>query len=222
MGAIRVMDYTNHKITDSEIVKRILAGEKELYEMLLRRNNQKLYRVIRGYIKNEAEIEDIMQNTYLKAYEKLFQFKHEAQFSTWLMRIGINQALSRLRETSKIYNIENFSSSSNHSIMEIPDNTQSNPERKIIKQESKVLLEKTIDSLEEKYRVVYMLREVEGMSISEISDCLDLSNSNVKVRLHRAKNTLKEKLFELTTKAELYEFGNSRCDRISAFVVDSI
>ncbi len=216
------MNYQKHKITDSEIVRRILSGEKELYEIILRRNNQKLYRVVRGYLTNEEEIEDVMQDSYLNAFEKLHQFKHDAQFSTWLIRIGINQALMRIRKTNKTYSLESCSSHQNTRVMEIPDYNQPNPEKLLIGQESKAILERTIDSLNEKYRMVYILKEVEGMSIVEISNCLDLSNSNVKVRLHRAKSMLKEKLFELTSKTELFEFGNARCDRITQFVIERI
>ena len=101
MEVIKINDYKNYKIQDAAVIKRIIAGEKELFEILLRRNNQKLYRVIRGYISDIHEIDDIMQNTYLKAFEKLYQFKMDSEFSTWLIRIGINEALARLKEKTK-------------------------------------------------------------------------------------------------------------------------
>ena len=103
MEAIKFNDFNNHKIEESEVIKRIIGGEKELYEILVRRNNQKLYRVIRSYIKEEAEVEDIMQDSYVKAFTKLYQFKLESSFSTWLIRIGINETLARLREKGKLY-----------------------------------------------------------------------------------------------------------------------
>jgi len=220
MDAININDFNNYKITESEIINRIISGEKELFEILLRRNNQKLYRVIRGYINDIQEIEDIMQNTYIKAFEKLYQFKHKSEFSTWLIRIGINEALFRLKEKSKIFSINNQASNfDTNRILEIPDMTQLNAENKIIAHESKQLLEYLIDSLESKYKVVYIMKEVEGMKIKDISDCLNLSISNVKVRLHRAKNMLKEKFNESTSQKEIFEFGNSRCDRITEQVM---
>jgi len=223
MEAININDFNNYKIIESEIINRIISGEKELFEILLRRNNQKLYRVIRGYIKDTQEIEDIMQNTYIKAFEKLYKFKHKSEFSTWLIRIGINEALFRLKEKSKLYSINNQTSNfDNNRILEIPDMTQLNAENKIIAHEAKQLLEYLIDSLESKYKVVYIMKEVEGMKIKDISDCLKLSISNVKVRLHRAKNMLKEKFNESASQKEIFEFGNSRCDRITERVMTMV
>lgn len=216
MEAIKISDFANHKISESDVVKRVLSGEKELYEILIRRNNQKLFRVIRSYIRDTAEIEDLMQNTYLKAYEKLYQFNHTAAFSTWLIRIGINEALARLKEKGKVYNLNDRSKIfESNSILEIPDETQLNPESKIIRQEAKLLLENAIDSLDPKYRTIYMLKEVEEMSLKEISECLNISVSNVKVRHHRAKNMLKAKLFEHIVNGEIFEFGFNRCDKIT-------
>ncbi|WP_420601416.1 RNA polymerase sigma factor [Flagellimonas sp.] len=221
METIKINDLNYQKLSESEIVKRILSGEKELYEILLRRNNQKLFRVIRSYIKDGSEIEDIMQNTYLKAFEKLYQFKHSSSYGTWLIRIGINEVLARLREKDKVVNLyQRTSEVKQNIILEIPDKNQLNPEKRIIRNEAKQLLEDAIDSLNIKYRTVYMLREIEEMSISEISECLDVSKSNVKVRLHRAKNMLKERLYELTTnKEDVFGFGFSRCDNITDSVM---
>lgn len=218
MDVIKINDFNHHTLSESSIIKRILSGEKELYEILLRRHNQKLYRVIRSYISDTAEIEDIMQNTYLKAYEKLYQFKHNSTYSTWLIRIGINEALARLKIKSKVYNLQaqNFEK---NSILELPDTTQLNPESKIIRNETKQLLENTIDSLDTKYKTVYILKEVEEMSIKEIANCLNISPSNTKVRLHRAKHMLKERLFEITANTDIYEFGFSKCDRLTEQVM---
>lgn len=220
MEVIRINDFNNYKISDSDIIKRILSGEKELYEILLKRNNQKLYRVIRSYLNDVAEIEDVMQNTYLKAYEKLYQFKHTATYPTWLIRIGINEALARLKEKNKFYDLNDTSDSK--TILEMPDSRQPNPENEIIRQESKQLLERTIDSLDTKYKAVYILKEIEEMSIKEIAESLDISIANVKVRHHRAKATLKEKLYDLTINKDVFEFGFSKCDRITENVMKLI
>ncbi len=210
-------------LSDLEIVRRVLTGEKELYELLMRRNNQKLYRVIRSYIKDLEEIEDIMQNTYLKAYEKLQQFKHSSSFSTWLIRIGINIALARFKEKGKMAFIDNnYSHFEENGIVQMRKSYQKSPEELMIHHESKHLIEKTIDLIDQKYKVVFILKEIEGMSIAEISACLDLSPSNVKVRLHRAKALLKEKLMELHLKKDIFEFGNTRCDHIVSQVMEKI
>lgn len=223
MKAFKIGDYRDYKISDSDVVNRILSGEKELYEILLRRNNQTLYRVIRSYLKEPEEIEDIMQNTYLKAYEKLYQFKHSSKFSTWLIRIGINEALARLKVKGRFFTLhKSIDNSVNEKVIEIPDSGQVDPEKNIINQEAKQMLEIAIDKLDLKYKNVYILREIEGMSIAEVSDCLKLSHSNVKVRLHRAKAKIKENLYESTSKKELFEFGLSKCDHLVEKVMKTI
>ena len=223
MEALNINDFNNHKIQESEVIKRILSGEKQLYEILVRRNNQKLYRVIRGYMKDEAEIEDIMQDSYVKAFTKLYQFKLESSFSTWLIRIGINESLARLKEKGKIYQLSEYSSNlKSNNAMEVPDDKQLNPHDKLIQHEAKQLLENAIDHLDIKYRTVYILKEVEEMSLKEIADALDLSLANVKVRLHRSKEMLKEKLYEITNEKNIFQFGFSRCDRITENVMKRI
>lgn len=223
MEAIDINDFNNHKIQESEIIKRILSGEKELYEILVRRNNQKLYRVIRGYMKDEAEIEDLMQDSYVKAFTKLYQFKLESSFSTWLIRIGINESLARLKEKGKVYQLSEYSTNlKNNNAMEVPDDKQLNPHDKMIRNEAKQLLEDAIDHLDTKYKTVYIMKEVEEMSLKEVAEALDLSLANVKVRLHRSKEMLKEKLYEITNEKNIFQFGFSRCDRITENVMKRI
>lgn len=222
MVAINISDYESHKISETEVIQRILSGEKQLYEILVRRNNQKLYRAIRSYLKDEAEIEDIMQNSYIKAFIKLYQFKLESSFSTWLIRIAINESLARLKEKGKVYFLDQQSENIKENILEIPDDKQLNPQSKMIRNESKQLLERAIDHLDVKYRTVYILREVEEMSMKEIAEAMDLTVSNVKVRLYRAKEMIKEKLFEITNEKNVFEFGFSRCDRITERVMKNI
>lgn len=224
MEAKRINDFNSYKISDTTIVQRVIAGEKQLYEILLRRNNQKLFRVIRSYLKETQEIEDIMQNTYLKAFEKLHQFKYNSTFSTWLIRIGINEALARLKTKGRVFILnENDEEYPKSKILEIPnERNQLNPEQEAIRNETKIMLEKAIDNLELKYRSVYMLREIEEMSMAEISDCLNLSVANVKVRLHRAKAKIKENLFTLSASKDVFEFGFSKCDTLVEKVMQKI
>ncbi|MGV3503209.1 MAG: RNA polymerase sigma factor [Adhaeribacter sp.] len=211
------------RIPDAEVVERVLHGEKELYELLMRRHNQKLYRTIRCYLKREAEAEDAMQDTYLKAYEKLHQFRQDAQFSTWLIRIGINTALGRLRQNKRsapTAALEDLLD--NNLILQLPEPSQMNPEKIAMQEELKRLLEKAVDRLPEKYRLIYVLREMEDMPVSEISQCLELSESNVKVRVHRAKALLKEDLYKLSHSREVFEFGSRRCDALVAGVMAAL
>lgn len=211
------------KATDAEVVARVLDGEKALYELLMRRHNQTLYRVIRSYLKEEQDTEDAMQDTYLAAYEKLYQFRHDARFSTWLIRIGINVALGKLRERKK------FAPAPAPTEMPLDKypllGTQSNfmnPENMAIRKEVKQLLEQAIDGMPEKYRVVYTLLEVEGMSSREVARCLDISESNTKVRLHRAKSLLKDSLYKLSISQDVFEYGYKRCDAMVARVMAAL
>lgn len=199
-------------IPDTEIVAKIVAGDKHLYELLMRRHNQTLYRVIRSYLKEEKETEDAMQDTYLKAFEKMHQFRHDALFSTWLIRIGINVALGKLRRNKKLETAH--SDQIDYNMLKNQTGLPLDPENIIIHKEAKHLLEKAIDTIPDKYRIVYVLREVEGLSVLEVAACLNLSESNVKTRLHRAKALLKENLYRIANDRNIFEFGNKRCDSV--------
>ncbi|MDX5419228.1 MAG: RNA polymerase sigma factor [Hymenobacteraceae bacterium] len=209
---IKTSDYA--LLPDTEVVERVLEGEKELYELLMRRHNQKLYRAVRSYLKAEHEVEDAMQDTYLKAYEKLRQFRNNARFSTWLIRIGINTALEKIREHKRVTPV-NLQVDSQNIYANLPTQVNTmNPEKIALQKEAKQLLEKAIDFVPEKYRIVYTLRELEGMDVEEVTQCLGLSESNVKIRLHRAKSMLKEILYKLSNSKDVFEFGFKRCDAI--------
>jgi len=222
MKAIPSHTLTSQKLTDKDVIKRILIGDKELYELLLRRYNQKLYRVLASYLTDDEDIADAMQDTYLKAYMKLYQYKFNSSFSTWLIRIGINEALARLKHKGKYIQFNCVEEGVQNKVLEIPETSQQNPENTIIQKEAKQILEKAILELELKYRIVYILREIEGMSIAEICECLDLSKSNVKVRLHRAKKKIKETLYKLSSTTEIFEFGNTKCDTLVEKVMQLI
>lgn len=214
MEANRIKDHRSYKMSDQEVVKRVLCGEKELYEILLRRYNQTLYRTLRSYFTDKEEVEDIMQEVWLKVWKKLGQFRQKSAFPTWLIRIGINEALMQIRKRKKYGNSSAIKNSCPQQFAVLTDPARMNPEKNIIRQETRRLLEKAVDRLPEKYRLVYILREIEGMDTAETANCLRISESNVKVRLHRARSNLKGILYELTGDTEAFEFGNSRCDRL--------
>lgn len=210
---------TQKELTEALIIEKILNGEIELFEILMRRNNELLFRTVRSYIQSESDVEDTMQDTYIKAYEKLYQFKNESKFSTWLIRIGINEALQRKRKSPKYKTI---ALEQDDMVLQIEDQNIMDPERKTMYKESSLFMERAIDTLPEKYKIVYMLKEVEGIGISEISKCLDLTNSNVKVRLHRARVMLRDSILTLTDHSSIFDFGNSKCDQLVANVMDYI
>ena len=222
MDAINI-DYRSSKLADDQVVSRVLGGQKELFEILLRRYNQTLYRVLRSYLQDENDVKDALQETYLNAFSKLCQFRGDATFSTWLIRIGINQALQRIKLAKKhrVVNLEDENGDLN-SEHQLTDKNQMNPEKQMIQHETSMLVEKAMDGIPEKYRIVYMLREVEGMENSQISACLGLTESNVKVRFHRARKLLKGMLYKLSSEKEVFEFGESHCDRVVDYVMDHI
>lgn len=208
-NVIRISDHKTITLSDHEIITRVLSGEKELYEVIVRRYNQPLFRVIRSYLKNEHEVEDAMQEAYIIAYEKLYQFRGEASFSTWLIRIGINEALKHIRKRKKEKNVPLEDNLSN----EIPMLTDGmNPEKKSIQKELSRFMEHAIDNLPEKYRIVFVLRELEGKRVHEVAECLSISQENVKIRTFRAKEMLKSLLLEIFNYEKTFEFGALRCD----------
>lgn len=198
-------------LTDHDVVTRVRNGETGLFEILMRRYNQRLFRILRGYLRDEEEVRDAMQNTYLKAFDKLHQFHGDASFSTWLIRIGINESLMRLKELKKGRAV--FIQPGETTPFDVVDK-QMNPEKIIMQRETTVLLEKAIDNLPRKYRVVYVLKEVEGVSNQVVCEMLGLSESNLRVRLHRAKAILKDNLFSLSSNTGIFEFGDKRCDQL--------
>lgn len=223
MYAIKVNARELQQIPDDVVVKRILAGEKELFALLLRRYNQKLYRVVRSYLRQPNDIEDAMQDAYLKAFHKLEQFRGDASFSTWLIRIGINEALQRIKKDTKVKSLHDpHADVTSNDIIQLPDSKDVNPEKITIGKEVKTLIEHAIDELPEKYRVIYVLKEIQGMETQELCACLNINEANAKVRLHRAKHLMKETLLRLSADSEIFEFGNSRCDALVSRVMGRI
>jgi RNA polymerase sigma factor (sigma-70 family) len=209
------------QLSDEVIISRVLKGEKDLYEKIMRKYNRRLFRIALSITGNENNIEDIMQQTYIKAYENLQKFKSTAAFSTWITRILINEALAYLKLRKREINLteeeEEFINYQNIESSEI-----SSPEETVMNQELKEMLERAISELPEIYRAVYMMREIESMSTAETAECLEISETNVKVRLSRARDMLKEKLLRIYEPTELFEFNLVRCDRIAANVMSKI
>jgi RNA polymerase sigma factor (sigma-70 family) len=205
--------------TDAQIITEILGGKKEKYALLMQKYNQRLYRISKGYIKDEAEIEDVMQDTYVKGFQNLMRFEGRSQFGTWITRILINECLQHIKKLNKKELFEN-SEENPVTMNNITDNQ--NPETKALNKELKQTLEQKIEGLPEKYRVVFLMREVEQMSIEETSEVLELSIANVKIRLNRAKTMLRESLSNLYPAKETFEFNLIRCNRIAENVMSRI
>jgi RNA polymerase sigma factor (sigma-70 family) len=207
---------SNPEITDEQVVSRVLSGERDIYEVIVRRHNLKLYRVARGILKDEEEIEDVMQEAYLKAFEKLHQFKGKSSFSTWLTRILINSAFARFNEQKRHHMLEIDKLSEDALVAPEEQASEPSPE---MRASLRTALESAISSLPSSYRSVFMLREMTGMTTADTAFCLDISEENVKVRLHRAKEMLKKILRQGFGETDLFEFGDARCDALTGRVM---
>lgn len=204
-------------LPDLEIVERIKAGETSLFELIMRRYNQRLFRVIRSILKDDAETEEVMQEAYVRAFEHLRQFEARSQFSTWLTKIAIYEAYGRIRDHRKNSQLNDYS----EGVMTSADRS---PEEQAFQSEMRSLLESAIDSLPADYRTVFTMRDIEGISTAETAECLNLSEENVKVRLFRARATIRRRLFERVgaSSSEAFQFLGARCDRIVRSVMDRI
>jgi len=202
------------QLSDIELISRILAGEKELYEFIMRRYNQRLYRIGMSVLNDDMEVEDAMQTSYIKAYEHLASFEHRSQFSTWLIRIMLNECLAQKKKNDRFEHEEVEKHIEKTSNMKTPANI-------LINKELSAALEGAIAQLPEKYRLVFVLREVEELSVKETCDALGIEESNVKVRLNRAKSLLRDNLSGYV-KDKVYAFNLTRCDKVVNYVLQSI
>jgi len=209
--------------TDDELVEQIKAGEVALFAVLMKRHNQKLYRIARGMGVPNAECDDIIQQTYIQAYLKMPQFRGESAFTTWLTRILINQSLMFLRKQRPSVSEDGALEGMEADAPVSPTSEKpSTPESEMIKGELRVVLEQAIEQLPDDHRVVYIMREVEEMSVREIASALGITESNVKVRMHRARKLLQDHLRSYLEPSEIFEFGSSRCDAIVVQVLEAI
>ena len=207
-------------LSDEQVVAQVLAGQTALFEVLMRRYNERVYRAARAIVRDEREAEDVMQQAYVNAYAHLRQFNGTARFATWLTRIAINEALARVRRQRKY---EPFDEGESR-VAPLPRHAQSDPERQAFAGELGGLLEWAIDRLPDGAREVFVLRDVEGLSTAEAAEALDVSEDVVKTRLSRARTTLRRVLLERTgaTAPDVFRFLRPRCDKVVAAVLASI
>jgi RNA polymerase sigma-70 factor (ECF subfamily) len=204
----------SESLTDEEVVNRVRAGETALYEVIMRRYNQRLYRIARAILHNDGEAEDVMQDAYVRAYTHLGQFAARSPFSSWLTRIAVNEALARRRSTKQHQEVDVSEFDGEISMQDLyksPD-----PEQNASSAQLREFLEQAVLDLPEQYRTVIMLRDIEELSTAETADALDLTVENVKIRLHRGHGMIRNWLFErIGAKAkEAFPFMGIRCDRV--------
>lgn len=206
--------------SDGEIIQKILAGEIALFEILIRRNNAHLYKTGRSYNYNHEDTQDLMQDTFINAYVNLSSYENRASFKTWITKIMLNNCF-RKKQKSGFKN-------------EIPDEikTECTPmfsdeqsadmTKNILTKELGLVIENALQQLPLDYRMVFSLREINGMNVSETSEILGISESNVKVRLNRAKGMLKKEIEKSYTPSEIFEFNLVYCDAMVKRVMEEI
>lgn len=207
-------------MTDREIITRVIAGEKELYAWIIRRYNQRLYRVAMSIVADESEAEDVMQVSYIKAWENLAKFNFESAFATWITRILINESLLRVKKRKAGVVLRNEETDISPGMAVTAE--KQNPLGKMMNVELKTILEQSIRELPDKYRAVFVLREIENLNVGETGECLSLTETNVKVRLNRAKAMLKKSLDKYYSKEDIFHFHLRRCDIITDAVMNHI
>jgi RNA polymerase sigma-70 factor, ECF subfamily len=213
--------YEGAEQTDEEVIRHVLEGNTAMFELLMRRYNERVYRSARSVLRDEQEAEDVMQQAYVNAFTHLRQFNGSARFSTWLTRIAINEALARVRRRGKY---ETFDDELSMVEPFMSANAPENPEQQAFTGELRGLLEWAIDTLPNGMREVFVLREVEGLSTSEVAESLDVSEDVVKTRLSRGRAALRRVLLERTgaTAPDAFHFYRPRCDRVVARVLERI
>ena len=204
----------SESLTDEEVVNRVRAGETALYEVIMRRYNQRLYRIARAILHNDAEAEDVMQDAYVRAYTHLGQFAARSPFSSWLTRIAVNEALARRRSSKQQQEVDATEFDGEISMQNLYKSAD--PEQSASGAQLRDFLEQAVLELPEQYRTVVMLRDIEELSTAETADALDLTVENVKIRLHRGHGMIRNWLFERigANAKEAFPFMGTRCDRV--------
>ena len=214
--------------TDTELVALVRGGDGSAFREIMRRYNQRLYRVARGIVRDEAEAEDVLQEAYVRAFAALGEFRGDSGLPTWLTRIVMNEALGRMRRRRPTENIEAIDRAIEQGdtrvIMFPGVQASPSPEVAAARAEVRRLLEAAIDDLPESFRLVFMMRDVDEMSIEETATSLDIRPETVKTRLHRARRLLRKNLDGRlsTVLRDTFPFQGARCARITQAVMSRL
>jgi RNA polymerase sigma-70 factor (ECF subfamily) len=219
MLPLSVKDDMTH-LSDAALAQEIISGRQDAFVLLMRRHNRALFRAARSVLKDDAEAEDVLQDAYIQAYRSMDKFRAEAKLSTWLTRIVVNEAIARRRKTlrrAEIIHLDGDIAPENQgSPMAIEDHQTEQPEESMVRADTRRLLEQKIDELPENFRTVFVLRELEEMTVEEVSVALAIPEATVRTRHFRAKSMLRESLSrEIDFALEgAFGFAGERCDRI--------
>ncbi len=206
--------------TDIEVIEKILKGENQLYELLIRRNNPFLYRIGRSYHYSHHDTEDLMQETYINAFYSLSKFENKSSFKTWITRIMLNNCYHKKQKFNfrNEHPTEDIQTERNNPMFHNHINTEKN----VLNKELGHVLENALNNIPGDYRLVFTLRELNGLNISETSEVANISETNVKARLSRAKNMLRLEIEKMYSPSDIYEFNLVYCDRMVENVLSKI
>lgn len=206
---------------DVEIIQKVLEGDSASFELIMRRYNQRLYRVVRSIVGVESDVEDVMQEAYFRAYQHLQQFEGRSTFSTWLTRIAVHEAIARRRKRQNQQAV--VSGQAEAEGMEASGCHRDGAREASLK-ELRHLLASAVEALPVDLRLVFTMRMIERMSTNQTAECLDLSTANVKARLHRARALLRSWIDQRIGEEarQLYVFNGEPCDRVVKNVLERI
>src|SRR5688572_28720085 len=206
-------------LDDAALAERAQQREGAAFWLIVKRHNQRLYRVARAVLDDDTEAEDVVQETYLHAFTHLSDFRGEARLSTWLTRIALNEALGRVRQRRPTVGMEAIQSMAAPFSAHEPD-----PEAAAALTEIRRLLERAVSSLPEHFRIVFVMRDVEEMSIEETALLLGLQPQTVSSRLHRARRLLRQGLQDkfASVFSDTFIFAGAACDRLTQAVLDRL
>jgi RNA polymerase sigma-70 factor (ECF subfamily) len=202
--------------TDEVVVARVLAGDHEAFEVLMRRHNQRLFRAARAVLRDEVEAEDVVQDAWVRAFTHLRQFSGRSSVATWLTRIAVHEALARRRRRGRQVPLDDHEAT-------LPAHTRA-PDDEVGARRVLTAVEAAVDALPLPYRTAFVLRDVQGLGTAEAAACLDVPEATVKTRLHRARSLLRARLGAAVdvTAADAFAFAGRRCDRVVAAVMARI
>ena len=211
---------------DIDLARRAARRDRNAVRAIIKSHNQRLFRLARAIVKRDEDAEDVLQEAYLRAFANLDSFRGDSSLSTWLSRITINEALTRLRKGRRLKQggvaVENANDAQ---IIPFPGNAgEFDPERLLAQRELLRLVERAVDDMAETFRSVFVARVIEGLSVEETADVLDIQPTTVKTRLHRARKMIRERLeAEIgPVLVDAFPFAGKRCDRLTAAVLDRL
>lgn len=214
-------------LDDAALVGLVQGGDREAFRQVMRRSNQRLFRVARGVVNDDAEAEDVVQEAYVHAYEKLATFRGDASLLTWLTRIVLNEAYGRLRQRRHTVDIDQIevAQADGGRVVAFPAKFgNEDPLASAARDQIRRLVERAVDGLPEPFRIVFVMREIEECTVEETAASLDLKAETVKTRLHRARRLLRAALHDTlsTSLGDAFPFLGPRCDRVTESVMQRL